>query len=260
MRVLSAAILAPVVLACLWFGGWPFRVLMLFGAFGLAFEWLAISDCKPGTPPTGPFLIGATGSAICVAFGFAIFALPLVVAGAAGAWVLGPARTRRWLAMGVVYIGLGVTALLWLREDPDAGRTNLLFVLLLVWASDIGAYMVGRLAGGPRLAPRISPGKTWSGAIGGLLVAVAMATVASWLTHRPSSMAWMVVVAVSLGIVAQAGDLFESLVKRHFGVKDSGQIIPGHGGLLDRLDALLAAAPVAAAMALASGRGVVLWA
>jgi phosphatidate cytidylyltransferase len=156
--------------------------------------------------------------------------------------------------LGVPYVGLAAASLVWLRFDPAVGRVNVLFVLLMVWASDIGAYLVGRLAGGPKLAPSISPGKTWSGAAGGvaasLLVAVALAGAAPWRAA---------IVAVVLSIVSQAGDLLESALKRHVGVKDSGRLIPGHGGLLDRLDGMLTAAPAAALLAAALGRGARLW-
>ncbi|MGE0415301.1 MAG: phosphatidate cytidylyltransferase [Acetobacteraceae bacterium] len=259
-RVLSAAVLAPVVLGCLWVGGTAFVVLVLLAAAGLSFEWLTICDCRPGTPAAAPFLAAVMGAALSVVFGAAVLALPILAAGAVLTWLLAPVATRSWFAIGVLYLGLGVAALLWLRDDGAVGRAHVLFILILVWASDIGAYMVGRTVGGARLAPRISPGKTWSGAVGGLLVAVTAATVASYVMQPPSSLVMVMLAAAGLGIVAQVGDLFESLAKRHFGVKDSGHIIPGHGGLLDRLDALLAAAPVAAAFALVSGRGVVFWA
>jgi phosphatidate cytidylyltransferase len=163
------------------------------------------------------------------------------------------------LLLGVPYVGLGMAALAWLREDAEAGRAALLFLMLLVWASDIGAYMTGRLVGGPKLAPSISPNKTLSGALGGLVTAVGVALAVSFVVQPPGSIAWTMAVAAVLGIVAQAGDLFESAIKRKAGAKDSGHLIPGHGGLLDRLDALLAAAPIAALLALASGRGVVFW-
>jgi phosphatidate cytidylyltransferase len=131
--------------------------------------------------------------------------------------------------------------------------------MVLIWASDIGAYIVGRLAGGPRLAPSISPGKTWSGAAGGLLAAVAVGVVAGLGPHSGGASATAGVIGGGLGLVAQLGDLLESKLKRHFGIKDSGHIIPGHGGLLDRLDAVLIAAPVAAALAWMAGPGVSLW-
>ncbi len=137
-----------------------------------------------------------------------------------------------------------LAALLWLRADGATGRWNVLFVVFVVWASDIGAYAAGRLIGGTKLAPSISPGKTWSGAAGGLLAAVLVALAVAAVSGPVS--ARVVAVAAGLSVISQLGDLFESWMKRHLGVKDSGRLIPGHGGLLDRLDGLLAAAPVAA--------------
>ena len=125
--------------------------------------------------------------------------------------------------------------------------------------SDIGAYLVGRWIGGPRLAPRISPGKTWSGAVGGLLAAVAAGLLAAHVLSDAAGLARVRWSPPLLGVVAQAGDLLESFVKRRLEVKDSGHLIPGHGGLFDRLDGVLAAAPAAALLALTLGRGVVLW-
>lgn len=152
---------------------------------------------------------------------------------------------------GAAWIVLVAVAFVWLRADPLVGRGNVLFVLILVWATDIGAYLAGRLIGGARLAPRISPGKTWSGALGGLVAAALVG--ASVGAGRGA------LVAALLSVVAQAGDLAESAAKRRAGVKDSGRLIPGHGGVLDRLDALLAAVPAAALLALALGPGVALW-
>jgi phosphatidate cytidylyltransferase len=163
------------------------------------------------------------------------------------------------LAFGLPYLGLAAVTLPWLRADPEVGLRNTLFVLSIVWASDIGAYMIGRLVGGPKLAPAISPGKTWSGAAGGLLGAVLAGTSVAAFSAPEISAFRAIGPAIVLGVVSQSGDLLESALKRHFGVKDSGRIIPGHGGLLDRLDALLAVAPVAALLALTVGRGVVLW-
>jgi phosphatidate cytidylyltransferase len=152
-----------------------------------------------------------------------------------------------------------VVALAVLRTDPIVGRVNTLFLLLLVWSSDIGAYLSGRALGGPKLAPRISPGKTIAGSVGGLAAAIVAGVAVALAVSHPTSVLHAAIAAALLGMVAQAGDLLESYVKRRFGAKDSGRAIPGHGGLLDRLDALLAAALVAALLALAQGRGVVLW-
>ena len=213
-RVLSALVLAPIALACVWVGRHRLRCHR------------RRRDAGPGGRVAGP------------------------VPPALGVALLCPA--------GLAYVALAGAALLWLRDDPVAGRANVLFLLLVVWAGDIGAYLIGRWIGGPRLAPRISPGKTWSGAVGGLLAAVAAGLVAAHVLSDAAT--WrVVVVAAALGIVAQAGDLLESFVKRRLEVKDSGHLIPGHGGLFDRLDGVLAAAPVAAVLALTLGRGVVLW-
>ncbi len=161
------------------------------------------------------------------------------------------------LVAGIVYIAVPAVALIWLRDDAAAGRANLMFTVFIVWASDIGAYLFGRLFGGPKLAPAISPGKTWSGALGGLLCAVAVGLAAVALYSGDAGRA--ILVAAILGVVSELGDLLESGIKRHFGVKDSGGLIPGHGGLLDRLDGLMAAGPAACLLVAAIGRGVELW-
>jgi len=157
----------------------------------------------------------------------------------------------RMMAIGLLYIGPGALALLWLRDHGAVGLANVAFVFAVVWASDIGAYLVGRMVGGPKLAPAISPGKTWSGAAGGVLAVVGVGLLAGG--------AWAVLVAVLLGLSAQIGDLLESAIKRHFGVKDSGWLIPGHGGVLDRVDAVLTAAPLAALIGWYFAPGGLLW-
>jgi len=170
--------------------------------------------------------------------------------------------TTRWpLATrfaGVPYIGCAIAALLFLRADPTVGRAATLFVVAVVWGSDIGAFLVGRAVGGPRLVPTISPGKTWSGAVGGVAVAIAAAALvvaARGDTPHVTSMA----IAGLLALASQAGDLLESAIKRATGVKDSGRLIPGHGGAFDRLDGMLIAAPVAALLAWFAGEGEPLW-
>ncbi len=161
------------------------------------------------------------------------------------------------LLAGIPYLVPGIVALPWLRADDATGRENVLFLLIVVWASDIGAYVVGRLVGGPKLAPAISPGKTWSGAVGGLIAAISVAWFFSGVLGAPPARGLLI--GACLGIASQAGDLLESAIKRGFGVKDSGRLIPGHGGLLDRIDGLLVAAPAAALLAAYFGRGVALW-
>ena len=218
IRILSAAVMTPVAVTCVWLGGVAFALIVGVIVAGLVIEWLVLFS-KPSLLPLRPGLFSA----------------------------------------GLLYVAVAGTSLLWLRADPISGRADVLFLLLTVWAGDIGAYVVGRWIGGPRLAPSISPGKTWSGAAGGLLAAVVTGLLAAHLLAAPVAFWQPALIAVILSIVAQAGDLLESFVKRLLAVKDSGNLIPGHGGLFDRLDGVLAAAPVAALLALALGRGVVLW-
>ncbi len=210
----------------------------------------------------GSALVLAPVALACVWVGGTAFAVIVAAAmlGLALEW-LGLCRRSDWAPLcpiGLAYIAVAGAALLWLRVDPVAGRADVLFLLLVIWAGDIGAYLIGRQIGGPRLAAHISPGKTWSGAVGGLLASVAAGLLAAHLLSNAAT--WrVVVIAAGLAGVAQAGDLLESFVKRRLAVKDSGHLIPGHGGLFDRLDGVLAAAPIAAMLALTLGRGVVLW-
>ncbi len=188
------------------------------------------------------------------------WALALAVALILLGWVLfGQDRRAAWLAGGFVYLAPAAVALVRLRHIHLVGRLDMLFLVLIIWASDIGAYLVGRLLGGPKLAPAISPGKTWSGALGGLIAAgLVGSAVAVWAGGRLPVL-HAAEIAVILGAASQIGDLLESWFKRHFGVKDSGRLIPGHGGLLDRLDGMLTAAPAAALVAVVIGGGVLLW-
>lgn len=239
--------LAPIVLLCIWFGSVPFVTLVLAGAIGLAIEWAGL--CR--TPPTAlpgllvPLLVVLAG--LAAAFGYAGPAILILLV---SALVVGWLARRLLLASGIVYVGLAVVALLWLRGWDGNGRAPVFFVVLVVWSSDIGAYLAGRLLRGPKLAPALSPAKTWSGAAGGLIAAMLVGeALAARVTVATA------LFAALLAVACQAGDLLESGIKRHVGVKDSGRLIPGHGGLLDRLDGLLAAAPVAALVVLASREG-----
>lgn len=172
--------------------------------------------------------------------------------------VLGP-----WIGIGSVAIGVGGIGLLWLRFMTGSGWDGVLFVILVVWASDTFAYVAGRAIGGAKLAPRISPGKTRSGSLGGLAGAMLVGAVLALLLPSPigavASGLRGLGFGLLLGIASQAGDLAESAFKRRCGVKDSGRLIPGHGGLLDRFDGLLAAVPVAALLSLAAPSGHGFW-
>ena len=259
-RVGSAVILAPLALACLWLGKGPWAALIAIGAAGCAAEWAGL--CRT-SPRTWPFIL--------LPIGMAIVPLAALVAGGAwalilaaclaviGWWMFGQDRRALWLAAGFVYLAPAAVAVVRLRHVHLVGRWDMLFLVLVIWASDIGAYLVGRLVGGPKLAPAISPGKTWSGAVGGLVAAGLVGSgVALWAGGR-LPLPHCIAIAVILGTASQIGDLLESWFKRHFGVKDSGRSIPGHGGLLDRLDGMLTAAPAAALVAVATGGGVLLW-
>ena len=243
------------VLACIWLGAAPWAVLITVTAAGLGAEWVLLCGGSPWRLPgllVPAFVLLATAAAM---LGHDLPGLLLLLGGAAVVWLAGG---RAAPGAGVVYVGIAVVALVWLRGSGDVGRANVLFVVLVVWASDIGAYVTGRLLGGPKLAPSISPGKTRSGAAGGLAAAMVAGEIAAHLL-APTGFGRVALAAALLGVAAQAGDLLESWIKRRFGVKDSGRLIPGHGGLLDRLDGLLTAAPAAAAVALTMGRGGVLW-
>jgi phosphatidate cytidylyltransferase len=259
-RVASAAILAPAALACIWFGGVAYQALIGLASIGLAVEWVKLCGQPAVRLPGLLILAGVVLAAVVSAAGSALAGLGvLAIAAILVVITAAPVAGTGILLLGLPYVGCCTVAMIWLRADPVAGRANLLFLLLLVWASDIGAYLAGRWLGGPRLAPAISPGKTWSGAVGGLVAAVVVGLLSAFVLQPPASAVRVACLAGGLGIVAQAGDLLESRIKRHFGVKDSGHLIPGHGGLLDRLDAVLAAAPTAAVLALVAGPGVVLW-
>ncbi len=168
-------------------------------------------------------------------------------------WALSRRRPGARLA-GYIYAVVSLLALFDVRSGGHGSRPALIFLLMVVWCSDIGAYIAGRLIGGPKLAPRISPGKTWSGSLGGLLASVIAGAIVA--ASAGASPGWAALAALILGAVSQLGDLGESALKRRLGVKDSGRLIPGHGGLLDRLDGLMAAAIVASGWAWASGSGI----
>ena len=264
-RVKTAAVLLVLSLFCVFTGGIAFLLLVGAACVALSVEWTML--CRGEMPAYDLHAIGMAVVMVtaCVAGGTGApgIGLVLLLAGTAGGLIwrgnAGPQSGRYAYALGFLYLGPAAVALPWLRSDPAVGLANTLFVLCIVWASDIGAYLVGRFVGGPKLVPAISPGKTWSGAVGGLASAALAGLAVAAGTARGLSAPHVIVLAIGLGIISQAGDLFESALKRHFGVKDSGRIIPGHGGLLDRLDALLAVAPVAALLALTVGRGVALW-
>ncbi len=252
LRAGSTLILLPVALLLMWLGGKPWMIACALVGLGLAVEWLQLCGLSP-----------RNGRGALLAALFVLLWAPLMLGFASPPWILFVfvasvvlILVRPWLGTGFAYAGLSILALIQLRSGED-GFANLLFLLPVVWASDIGAYVVGRGLGGPKLAPSISPGKTWSGSAGGAVTASLVgATIAGGIAGHPSQAG---LIALVLAVVSQAGDLAESAAKRHFGVKDSGTMIPGHGGLWDRLDGVMAASFVAVVLAMIAGPGQYLW-
>ncbi|ALG71634.1 phosphatidate cytidylyltransferase [Azospirillum thiophilum] len=258
VRVLSAVVLAPVVLGAVWMGGWVFHALMAFSAVVAVSEW---TNMVPSARRLPARLMAAIG--IMIAVMAQIAAGPAAALGVAAAFavltgIVGGGKDRGLLGFGVLYVAVGMAGLMWLRDLPTVGLSLFLYVMLAIWATDIGAYAAGRSIGGPKLAPRISPKKTWAGLLGGMV----SASLFGWLVAlafgaaRPDV---ALAVGAVVAVVGQAGDLFESAVKRRYNVKDSGQLIPGHGGILDRIDGLLAAAPVLALFHAAAGSVLSWW-
>ncbi len=249
-RLISAALLAPAALLAAWFGGLAFVALVALAAALLGREWGWMSA------PRRPLRVTvAVVAAVWVALAFAALdrwtgawvALAIGI-GVAALVARGFSERRTDAAFGALYIGAPCILLLWLRAgEDDIGRTWLLFLLLIVWAADGGAFFAGKLLGGPKLWPRFSPNKTWAGFFGGLAAAAAAALAHCAVIGPP--LLWPAALALGLltGAAAMAGDLWESMLKRRFGVKDSGDLIPGHGGLLDRVDGLMFAAFIVAA-------------
>jgi phosphatidate cytidylyltransferase len=260
-RTVSALALAPLPVAAIWFGSPWLPMMTAAAAAVMAWEWARLSRYgRFGR--VGTVLLGAVLAPVATAAA----GLPRAAVGVAllGAGAVFSASRRRqdsaplWTAFGALWVSLPCVAFLWLERADPTGRTTLLWILAIVWATDIGAYAVGRALGGPRLAPRWSPRKTWAGLAGG----TASAALAGWATAAfcgISPRLPLVVLSSALAIVEQFGDLAESLAKRRFGVKDSSGLIPGHGGLLDRLDGMLAVVPTVALLTLIGGRSVLVW-
>ncbi len=154
-------------------------------------------------------------------------------------------RHSLWIGAGALYIGLPVLSILWLYHRADFGKPLVIWLIVTVIATDVGAYIFGRAIGGPRLAPRISPAKTWSGLVGGMICALGLGAAGAAMLGLGASIVWPAAAAI-LALVAQGGDLLESGIKRRFGVKDASRLMPGHGGIMDRVDGLVAAAVVLA--------------
>ena len=243
MRVAAALVMAPVAIGAAYAGGWWWITLVTLATIGLYVEWLAVV----GAARNKGAVIAGVGALTLSGWGLAfdrieasllMLAIGLVNVGALSG------QLRRWTIAGFLYAAIAQLASIVVRLDQAQGLAALILVLLVVWATDIGGYFAGRAIGGPKLWLRVSPKKTWAGALGGFAASL---VVAAGFAALGFGKIWpMLLLAAVLSIASQFGDLFESAVKRHFGVKDSSHIIPGHGGLMDRLDGFIAAIALAA--------------
>jgi phosphatidate cytidylyltransferase len=243
MRVASAALLAPLALATAYWDSWPFLMFWTLAALGIYWEWTGLvaktarlRELAPGLAlviAAALILRGQTGFAIAI-----VAIAALIAAGLA-------ADRRVWVASGMIYAGVAFFGPVVIRHDVNLGFAALLFLFAVVWATDILGYAVGRLIGGPLLWPRVSPKKTWSGAIGGTAGAVAAGIAVAYAVGI-GNLEVIAALGMFLSVLSQGGDLFESAVKRHFAAKDASGLIPGHGGVMDRLDGFLVAALAAA--------------
>lgn len=255
-RLLSALILGPIVVVLTWVGSWPFALMVALAGMVMVYEWSRVID---GAGLTRDSLLH--GLVVLVVAGLTLAHYPLLALAAVlfGTMAtVGFATERRhaaqWPLLGTPYVALPVLSLIWLRQDDPFGARHVIWLLGVVWATDSAAYFSGRALGGPKLAPGISPNKTWAGLIGGVAAAGIWGLAVSIMIEGPASLP-LVGLSAALGAWSQVGDLAESALKRRFHLKDSGAIIPGHGGLLDRVDGLLFAAPVAALWLVLCGEG-----
>jgi phosphatidate cytidylyltransferase len=262
MRIVAAMVLAPAAIVMAYLGGWIWAALATLAAIGLYAEWLSIIGMA------ARWQVVSVGIIALILIGWWLgqahfgallitLALGLLVVAA-----LAPER-RIWTVAGFFYAAAAQIGAILMRMDSDHGLSALFLILLVVWATDIGGFVAGRGLGGPKLWPRISPNKTWAGAIGGFAASLVVAS--GFAAFRFAGTVPLLALGAVLSIAAQCGDLFESAIKRRFGVKDSGRLIPGHGGVLDRLDGFVAAIVLAAIFGLLRGgvdgvgRGLMVW-
>lgn len=263
-RLVSAVVMASLALTAVVLGGWPFVMFWTAAAVGVFWEWNAM--VAGGATARAAGIAALLAAAAAAGIGQVHMALAALAAGSAGVAGAGAPRLRGWMALGVVYAGVTLLAPVMLRGgDGKFGVIAILFLFAVVWSTDVLGYFVGRALGGPRLAPAVSPHKTWSGALGGALGAVGAGVAVALAAGDLTTLARAAAAALALSIASQTGDLFESAVKRRFGVKDASRIIPGHGGLMDRLDGFIAASGTAALLGVLRGgvddpaRGFLLW-
>ncbi len=252
IRAASALVLVPASVGAVWWGGVPFLLLISVGVALLSIEWAGMSAPKAPLRVLSVVLIGVLAGVFLIYLRYVPLAWTAVVFGAAAAALVARRVAERPAdaAFGVLYIGAPCLALVWLRGTPD-GALWVLMLFAITWAADIAAFLVGSLLKGPKLWPRFSPNKTWSGFAGGLMASTATGALCSALFGAAMGPVTGAMIGLAGGLATMGGDLWESMLKRRFGVKDSGDLIPGHGGLLDRVDGLMFAVLVLAIARLA---------
>ncbi len=253
VRLLSAIVLIPPVIAIVWYGEIWFLGLLVFAGILMMMEWLKLTKVEGLTNQVvaiGALLLVLLKTAQNPEWAYHIYFIALTLGLVILSYVYSMMKMRdmAWITLGIFYVLLPLLALLWIREQlPDEDARFIVFwIFLLVWGTDIGGYFAGKTFGGPKLAPNVSPNKTWSGLMGGMVLAGLLSQLV-WGIFALSRIE-LFAASAGLAVFAQAGDLIESAIKRRFDVKDSGGIIPGHGGILDRVDGL---GPVAAILAIA---------
>jgi phosphatidate cytidylyltransferase len=245
-RIAAAVVLGGLAVATAWIGGFIFAVFWWLAAVVVLWEWQRLVG---GARLTERVALGGLFIALAALFALHNSTLGvvagLVIGAGAVSWLAGP-RAGGWAALGALYAGALVVSVTLLRISPSYGLAAILWIFAVVWGTDIAAYFAGRMIGGPKLWPSVSPGKTWSGAIVGAFAGATLGLLLSAWTNRLMPLLWL---GLATAVASELGDLFESALKRRFGVKDSSGLIPGHGGLMDRLDAFVAASVFAAVVA-----------
>ena len=261
LRIFSTLVILPPVALILVLGGPVFTVLVALIAGCMAWEWMRIVGTEPASSIAAISAIGC--AAVVAASSFAgpdvagYIALAALVALMVGATVVGE-RRRVWIVAGCVVASWPCLAAIWLRASEPHGLMLVIWLIAAVVATATGAYIAGKCIGGAKLAPRISPNKTWAGLLGGMVASAGVGWICGVLIAEADALVLTLAGGV-IAIVAQIGDLLESLFKRRFSVKDSGALIPGHGGVLDRLDGHLTVITVVAIIIMVSGRSPLVW-
>jgi phosphatidate cytidylyltransferase len=264
LRIVSSLVLAPLAIAAAYFGGFVFFAFWAVAALAVLWEWQTLVCADERNPVLAIGAVALAGSGLLIMLGRPGIAIALIALGCFGAAALASNIRRMWCMAGVVYAAGLLVAPVLLRRDASFGFAAILFLFVIVWLTDITAYFVGRAVGGPKLMPRVSPNKTWSGAIAGTVASMIGGVIVA-SQFDIGGLAATAVVAFVLSIVSQVGDLAESAVKRRFNAKDASQLIPGHGGLMDRLDGFVAAAVAGILIGTAHGgfdapaRGLMVW-